>query len=47
MAGDNRVALLVGAGDAIGAAVAKRFAKGGYKVCICPARRGEVGNAAR
>jgi hypothetical protein len=28
------VALLVGAGDAIGAAVARRFAKGGYKVCI-------------
>jgi NAD(P)-dependent dehydrogenase (short-subunit alcohol dehydrogenase family) len=28
------VALLVGAGDAIGAAVARRFATGGYKVCI-------------
>ena len=28
------VALLVGAGDAIGAAVARRFAVGGYKVCI-------------
>jgi NAD(P)-dependent dehydrogenase (short-subunit alcohol dehydrogenase family) len=28
------VALLVGAGDAIGAAVARRFAEGGYKVCI-------------
>jgi NAD(P)-dependent dehydrogenase (short-subunit alcohol dehydrogenase family) len=28
------VALLVGAGDAIGAAVARRFAIGGYKVCI-------------
>jgi len=28
------VVLLVGAGDAIGAAVARRFAKGGYKVCI-------------
>ncbi len=28
------VALLVGAGDAIGAAVARRFAKGGYIVCI-------------
>ena len=26
--------LLVGAGDAIGAAVARRFAEGGYKVCI-------------
>ncbi len=30
----NKVALLVGAGDAIGAAVARRFAEGGYKVCI-------------
>jgi NAD(P)-dependent dehydrogenase (short-subunit alcohol dehydrogenase family) len=30
----NQVALLVGAGDAIGAAVARRFAEGGYKVCI-------------
>ncbi|MES2750438.1 MAG: SDR family NAD(P)-dependent oxidoreductase [Pseudomonadota bacterium] len=30
----NGVVLLVGAGDAIGAAVAHRFAKGGYKVCI-------------
>jgi NAD(P)-dependent dehydrogenase (short-subunit alcohol dehydrogenase family) len=29
-----RVALLVGAGDAIGAAVARRFAAGGYRVCI-------------
>lgn len=26
--------LLVGAGDAIGSAVARRFARGGYKVCI-------------
>ena len=34
MTRDVRVALLVGAGDAIGAAVARRFAKGGYKVCI-------------
>ena len=34
MATDRGVALLVGAGDAIGAAVARRFAKGGYKVCI-------------
>ena len=33
MAG-NRVALLVGAGHAIGAAVARRFARGGYKVCV-------------
>jgi NAD(P)-dependent dehydrogenase (short-subunit alcohol dehydrogenase family) len=31
----RRVAILVGAGDAIGAAVARRFAKGGYAVCIC------------
>ena len=31
---DNRVALLVGAGDAIGAAVARRFARGGYTVCV-------------
>jgi NAD(P)-dependent dehydrogenase (short-subunit alcohol dehydrogenase family) len=31
---DIRVALLVGAGDAIGAAVARRFARGGYKVCV-------------
>ena len=31
---DNRVALLVGAGDAIGAAVARRFARGGYRVCL-------------
>jgi NAD(P)-dependent dehydrogenase (short-subunit alcohol dehydrogenase family) len=30
-----RVAILVGAGDAIGAAVARRFAHGGYTVCIC------------
>ena len=30
----NEVVLLIGAGDAIGAAVARRFAKGGYKVCI-------------
>jgi NAD(P)-dependent dehydrogenase (short-subunit alcohol dehydrogenase family) len=30
----SRSALLVGAGDAIGAAVARRFAIEGYKVCI-------------
>src|SRR5437762_979843 len=30
----TRVALLVGAGDAIGAAVARRFALGGYQVSI-------------
>jgi NAD(P)-dependent dehydrogenase (short-subunit alcohol dehydrogenase family) len=31
---NNGVALLVGAGDAIGAAVAQRFAAGGYSVCV-------------
>jgi hypothetical protein len=30
----KKVALLVGAGDAIGAAVAKRFALGGFTVCV-------------
>jgi NAD(P)-dependent dehydrogenase (short-subunit alcohol dehydrogenase family) len=30
----TKVALLVGAGDAIGAAVARRFARGGFAVCI-------------
>ena len=35
MAEKRGVAILVGAGDAIGAAVARRFAKGGYAVCIC------------
>jgi hypothetical protein len=30
----SSAALLVGAGDAIGAAVARRFAAGGYRVCI-------------
>jgi NAD(P)-dependent dehydrogenase (short-subunit alcohol dehydrogenase family) len=34
MSKPERVALLVGAGDAIGAAVAKRFAEGGFTVCI-------------
>jgi NAD(P)-dependent dehydrogenase (short-subunit alcohol dehydrogenase family) len=34
MAKDKGVALLVGAGDAIGAAVARRFATGGYAVCV-------------
>jgi NAD(P)-dependent dehydrogenase (short-subunit alcohol dehydrogenase family) len=34
MTKSSGVALLVGAGDAIGAAVARRFAEGGYKVCI-------------
>ena len=32
--GKSGVALLVGAGDAIGAAVARRFAAGGYRVCV-------------
>jgi NAD(P)-dependent dehydrogenase (short-subunit alcohol dehydrogenase family) len=35
MAGSRGVAILVGAGDAIGAAVARRFAEGGYAICIC------------
>jgi NAD(P)-dependent dehydrogenase (short-subunit alcohol dehydrogenase family) len=35
MAETRGVAMLVGAGDAIGAAVARRFASGGYTVCIC------------
>jgi NAD(P)-dependent dehydrogenase (short-subunit alcohol dehydrogenase family) len=34
MAEKSSTALLVGAGDAIGAAVARRFAAGGYTVCI-------------
>lgn len=34
MADRRGVALLVGAGDATGAAVAERFAKGGYTVCL-------------
>ena len=34
MADRTGVVMLVGAGDAIGAAVARRFAEGGYKVCI-------------
>lgn len=34
MSANGSVAVLVGAGDAIGAAVARRFARGGYKVCI-------------
>jgi len=32
--GESGVALLVGAGDAIGAAVARRFAASGYSVCV-------------
>ena len=35
MAKSRGVAILVGAGDAIGAAVARRFTEGGYAVCIC------------
>lgn len=35
MAESRGVAILVGAGDAIGAAVTRRFAEGGYAVCIC------------
>jgi NAD(P)-dependent dehydrogenase (short-subunit alcohol dehydrogenase family) len=45
MAGSRGVSILVGAGDAIGAAAARRFAKGGYKVCICrrdPAKSQEL-----
>ena len=34
MADQIKVALLVGAGDAIGAGVARRFARGGYHVCV-------------
>jgi hypothetical protein len=34
MTADKGVVMLVGAGDAIGAAVARRYARGGYKVCI-------------
>ncbi len=34
MSGQKGAVLLVGAGDAIGAAVARRFAEGGYKVCV-------------
>src|SRR5258708_19741229 len=34
MSKPNGDGLLVGAGDAVGAAVARRFAEGGYKVCV-------------
>jgi NAD(P)-dependent dehydrogenase (short-subunit alcohol dehydrogenase family) len=34
MVGSKQVVMLVGAGDAIGAAVARRFAKAGYAVCV-------------
>lgn len=33
MADREKVALIIGAGDATGGAIAKRFAKGGYTVC--------------
>lgn len=45
MSENNKTALLVGAGDAIGAAVARRFAAGGYSVCIArrdPAKSSEL-----
>ena len=44
MTTSNKVALLVGAGDAIGAAVARRFARGGFTVCV--ARREAAKSAA-
>jgi len=31
---DNKIVLIVGAGDYIGAAIAKRFAKGGFTICL-------------
>ena len=34
MSKSEKVAVLVGAGDAIGAAVARRFAQGGFTVCV-------------
>jgi NAD(P)-dependent dehydrogenase (short-subunit alcohol dehydrogenase family) len=34
MSKSEKVAILVGAGDAIGAAVARRFAQGGFTVCV-------------
>jgi NAD(P)-dependent dehydrogenase (short-subunit alcohol dehydrogenase family) len=34
MAEDTKIILMVGAGDAIGAAVARRFAQAGFTVCI-------------
>jgi NAD(P)-dependent dehydrogenase (short-subunit alcohol dehydrogenase family) len=39
------ICLIVGAGDYIGAAIAKRFAAGGFTVCL--ARRGGEKNAGR
>src|SRR6516164_5576956 len=40
----SEVALLVGAGDAIGTAVARRFAAGGYSVCLARAVSTDVRN---
>jgi NAD(P)-dependent dehydrogenase (short-subunit alcohol dehydrogenase family) len=34
LVGAKRVALIVGAGDALGGAIARRFAAGGYTVCV-------------
>ena len=34
MASHNPVALVIGAGDATGGAIARRFAKGGYTACV-------------
>jgi NAD(P)-dependent dehydrogenase (short-subunit alcohol dehydrogenase family) len=31
---DDKVALVVGAGDALGGAIARRFARGGFTVCV-------------
>lgn len=31
---DNKVAVIIGAGDAIGSAIGRRFAKGGHTVCL-------------
>ena len=36
----NKIVLIVGAGDYIGAAIAKRFAKGGFTICLAR-RNGE------
>jgi NAD(P)-dependent dehydrogenase (short-subunit alcohol dehydrogenase family) len=38
----NPVALIVGAGDATGGAVARRFAKGGYAVCTVRRQQGKL-----
>ncbi|MHC2332865.1 SDR family NAD(P)-dependent oxidoreductase [Bradyrhizobium sp. USDA 4454] len=46
----KKVALLVGAGDAIGAAVAKRFALGGFIVCVArrdATKSGQLGEELR